>query len=89
MLPSTCLRAGCGFGASPQVLRLGSCEAHGAAPATGPASASPVAGPGAGPPPPYLLLDGAHTPESAAALAACLRSVFPDNPVALVCVWGG
>ena len=33
---------------------------------------------------PWVVLDGAHTPESAAALAHTLRSVFPNAPVALV-----
>lgn len=33
---------------------------------------------------PWLVLDGAHTPASAAALAATLRDAFPDAPLALV-----
>ena len=33
---------------------------------------------------PWLVLDGAHTPASAAALATTLRSVFPDAPLAIV-----
>ncbi len=33
---------------------------------------------------PWFVLDGAHTPESARALANTLRGVFPSNPVALV-----
>ena len=32
----------------------------------------------------YLVLDGAHTPESATAFAQTLRQCFPDAPVALV-----
>ena len=32
----------------------------------------------------YLVLDGAHTPESATAFAQTLRQYFPDAPVALV-----
>ena len=32
----------------------------------------------------YLVLDGAHTPESATAFAQTLRRYFPDAPVALV-----
>ena len=34
--------------------------------------------------PPWLVLDGAHTPASAAALVATLGSVFPGRPLALV-----
>lgn len=47
---------------------------------------------------PWVVLDGAHTPESAAALAKTLRQAFPTAPVALVvamaedkqhrCGWG-
>ena len=33
---------------------------------------------------PWVVLDGAHTPESARALAAALRAAFPSEPVALV-----
>lgn len=33
---------------------------------------------------PWLVLDGAHTAASAAALACTLRSAFPDAPLALV-----
>lgn len=33
---------------------------------------------------PWVVLDGAHTPESAAALAHTLRELFPTAPVALV-----
>ena len=33
---------------------------------------------------PWVVLDGAHTPESAAALAKTLRQAFPTAPVALV-----
>mmetsp|Transcript_21675 Transcript_21675/g.47393 ORF Transcript_21675/g.47393 Transcript_21675/m.47393 type:complete len:151 (-) Transcript_21675:96-548(-) len=32
----------------------------------------------------YVVLDGAHTAESAAALASTLRAVFPDQPLAFV-----
>jgi Mur ligase family, glutamate ligase domain len=32
----------------------------------------------------WLVLDGAHTPGSAQALATTLRSAFPNNPLALV-----
>ena len=32
----------------------------------------------------HYVLDGAHTADSAAALAATLRSAFPDEPVVLV-----
>jgi folylpolyglutamate synthase/dihydropteroate synthase len=38
---------------------------------------------------PLVVLDGAHTPESAAALAATLRQVFPTAPVALVLAMAG
>lgn len=33
---------------------------------------------------PWLVLDGAHTPDSAQAVAKTVRQLFPDNPVALV-----
>ena len=32
----------------------------------------------------WLVLDGAHTGQSAAALATTVRQVFPDNPIALI-----
>ena len=32
----------------------------------------------------WLVLDGAHTAHSAAALADTVRAIFPDNPVALI-----
>ncbi len=32
----------------------------------------------------WLVLDGAHTAQSAAALADTVRGMFPDNPVALI-----
>ena len=32
----------------------------------------------------WLVLDGAHTAQSAAALATTVRQVFPDNPIALI-----
>ena len=32
----------------------------------------------------WLVLDGAHTIDSARTVAETLRTVFPDNPVALV-----
>lgn len=38
-----------------------------------------------GPPPHYLVLDGAHTEHSAQALAASIHSLFPPNtPIALI-----
>ena len=42
-------------------------------------SGSRAAGPG-----PWVVLDGAHTAESARALAQTLRDVFPTAPVAIV-----
>jgi folylpolyglutamate synthase/dihydropteroate synthase len=40
--------------------------------------------------PPLIVLDGAHTPESAAALAAALREAFPwPTPLALVVAMAG
>jgi len=33
---------------------------------------------------PWLVLDGAHTPDSAAVLARTLRRAFPKQPLALV-----
>lgn len=32
----------------------------------------------------WLVLDGAHTAQSAAALAGTVRGIFPDSPVALI-----
>ena len=32
----------------------------------------------------WLVLDGAHTAQSAAALANSIRQIFPNNPVALI-----
>eukprot|EP00887_Chlorella_sp_A99_P008060 scaffold12.g8060.t1 len=49
----------------------------GAAAAAGPAGGAGAAGLA-------VVLDGAHTPESAAALAAALRAAFPAAPLALV-----
>ncbi len=40
--------------------------------------------PGIPPAPRWVVLDGAHTPESAAALRSTLRQVFPDLPLVLV-----
>jgi folylpolyglutamate synthase/dihydropteroate synthase len=34
--------------------------------------------------PTHYVLDGAHTADSAAALASTLRSAFPDDPVVLL-----
>ena len=34
--------------------------------------------------PPWLVLDGAHTPASAGALVKTLAQVFPDQPLAFV-----
>lgn len=34
--------------------------------------------------PPWVVLDGAHTPASAQALVATLAEVFPQEPLALV-----
>jgi folylpolyglutamate synthase/dihydrofolate synthase len=52
--------------------------------AASPAGAAAAAAAGARPGARWLVADGAHTAESAAALAATLRQVFPDQPVALV-----
>ena len=41
-----------------------------------------------GEPPPTVILDGAHTPASAAALASTLRAVCADRPLALVIAMG-
>jgi folylpolyglutamate synthase/dihydropteroate synthase len=52
------------------------------------APAPPGAPPGAAPP--YVVLDGAHTPEAAAALAVALREAFPaPAPLALVVAMAG
>lgn len=32
----------------------------------------------------WVVLDGAHTAQSAVALATTVRHIFPDNPVALI-----
>ncbi len=32
----------------------------------------------------WLVLDGAHTAQSTAALADTVRGLFPDNPVAII-----
>ncbi|KAJ9510738.1 hypothetical protein QJQ45_027650 [Haematococcus lacustris] len=45
-----------------------------------PRSAQQSLGPGTS----WLVMDGAHSPESAASLAAALRLVFPDQPLVLV-----
>lgn len=47
------------------------------------------AGAGAGGKPTILVLDGAHTPEAAEALAATLRAAFPAAPVGLVLAMAG
>ncbi|PRW57665.1 putative dihydrofolate synthetase isoform X2 [Chlorella sorokiniana] len=47
-------------------------------------SSGGVAGEAGPEPGPWVVLDGAHTPESAAALARTLRQAFPTAPVALV-----
>jgi folylpolyglutamate synthase/dihydropteroate synthase len=38
---------------------------------------------------PYYLLDGAHTADSAAALAAAARAAFPEAPIVLVLAMAG
>jgi folylpolyglutamate synthase/dihydropteroate synthase len=51
----------------------------------GQAGGSGSNGGGSAPEPgPWVVLDGAHTPESAAALARTLRAAFPTAPVAVV-----
>jgi len=40
-------------------------------------------------PPTLVVLDGAHTPESAAALARTVRATFPDAAIALVVAMAG
>lgn len=47
-------------------------------------SSGGAAGEAGGEPGPWVVLDGAHTPESAAALVHTLRQAFPTAPVALV-----
>lgn len=47
-------------------------------------SSGSAAGDAGAEPGPWVVLDGAHTPESAAALARTLRQAFPTAPVALV-----
>jgi folylpolyglutamate synthase/dihydropteroate synthase len=37
----------------------------------------------------HVVLDAAHTADSAAALASTLRDAFPDQPVALVLAMAG
>ena len=32
----------------------------------------------------WLVVDGAHTAQSAVAMASSIRQIFPDNPVALI-----
>lgn len=59
-------------------------DADAAAAAAARAAQGGSSGGAAGEAGPWVVLDGAHTPESAAALARTLRQAFPTAPVALV-----
>lgn len=78
-----------------QVCRLADNDADASAAAMPSSSMDPSeSGGGSGPAAetrirPLVVLDGAHTPESAAALATTLRQVFPAAPVALVLAMAG